>query len=348
MRKAIRDHLRDFIAILGLLAVGLLATYIIVQNQRLRIPLLEEKPFELKAEMSTAQAVTPGPGPDRAGRRASASATSPRSTTRTATPVVTMAIDRKFLPVYKNATILLRPKTGLKDMFLELDPGTQLRPQLERRRVPERRHDPGRQHGAGHEPRPDPRGARRRHPGLPAPAPGRGRPGPERPRQGSRQAARQPRADQPRPRPAQHRGRQAQGEPRQAGPQHEPAVRAASARTARASSSWSRPRTRRSARSRASTPTCSARSRLLGPTLRTTRVALDEDRPARHGPRSDAQQPAAVRPQAEADQRLAGEPRQDDLPARQGRHPAVRRATPASRSGTCDPPPRTWSRRRRA
>jgi phospholipid/cholesterol/gamma-HCH transport system substrate-binding protein len=36
-----------------------------------------------------------------------------------------MDIDRKFLPIYQDATILLRPKTGLKDMFLELDPGTQ-------------------------------------------------------------------------------------------------------------------------------------------------------------------------------------------------------------------------------
>src|SRR4029453_3142322 len=62
MRRAIRNHLRDFIAILGLLVVALFATYIIVQNQRLRIPLLEAKPFELKAEMSTAQAVTPGQG----------------------------------------------------------------------------------------------------------------------------------------------------------------------------------------------------------------------------------------------------------------------------------------------
>ena len=39
--------------------------------------------------------------------------------------VVTMDIDQKFLPVYQDATILLRPKTGLKDMFLELDPGTE-------------------------------------------------------------------------------------------------------------------------------------------------------------------------------------------------------------------------------
>ena len=123
MRKAIRDHLRDFLAILGLLVIGLLATYIIVQNQRLRIPLLESKPFELKADLSTAQAVTPGQGQTvrvagvRVGDISSVDYQNGHA-------VVTMAIDRQFLPVYKNATVLLRPKTGLKDMFLELDPGT--------------------------------------------------------------------------------------------------------------------------------------------------------------------------------------------------------------------------------
>jgi phospholipid/cholesterol/gamma-HCH transport system substrate-binding protein len=127
MSKAIRDHLRDFLAVLGLLIVGLLATYILVQNQRLRIPLLEEKPFELKADMTTAQAVTPGQGQTvrvagvRVGDISSVDLENGHA-------VVTMAIDRKFLPVYKNATILLRPKTGLKDMFLELDPGTNYNP----------------------------------------------------------------------------------------------------------------------------------------------------------------------------------------------------------------------------
>ena len=38
--------------------------------------------------------------------------------------VVTFGIDRKYLPIYKNATILLRPRTGLQDMFFQLDPGT--------------------------------------------------------------------------------------------------------------------------------------------------------------------------------------------------------------------------------
>jgi phospholipid/cholesterol/gamma-HCH transport system substrate-binding protein len=127
MRKAIRDHLRDFLAIIALLTVGLVATYIIVHNQRLRIPLLESKPFELKADMSTAQAVSPGQGQTvrvagvRVGDISSVDYENGHA-------VVTMSIDRQFLPIYKNATILLRPKTGLKDMFLELDPGTNYAP----------------------------------------------------------------------------------------------------------------------------------------------------------------------------------------------------------------------------
>jgi phospholipid/cholesterol/gamma-HCH transport system substrate-binding protein len=127
MGKAIRDHLRDFLAILGLVIVGLVATFIIVQNERLRIPLLEEKPFELKAEMSTAQAVTPGQGQTVrvAGVRVGDIA---KVDYEEGHAVVTMDIDRKFLPVYRDATILLRPKTGLKDMFLELNPGTDYNP----------------------------------------------------------------------------------------------------------------------------------------------------------------------------------------------------------------------------
>jgi phospholipid/cholesterol/gamma-HCH transport system substrate-binding protein len=127
MAKAIRDHLRDFVAILGLLIIGLLATYIIVQNQRLRIPLIEEKPFELKAEMSTAQAVTPGQGQTVrvAGVRVGDIG---KVEYEDGHAMVTMDIDTKFLPVYRDATLLLRPKTGLKDMFLELDPGTNTDP----------------------------------------------------------------------------------------------------------------------------------------------------------------------------------------------------------------------------
>ena len=123
MSKAIREHARDFIAILGLVVVSLAIGYYIVQEQRLRIPILEEKPFELKADFQTAQAVTPGQGQTVrvAGVRVGDIS---KVELNDGVAEVTMDIDRKFLPVYQNATVLLRPKTGLQDMFLELDPGS--------------------------------------------------------------------------------------------------------------------------------------------------------------------------------------------------------------------------------
>src|SRR6185437_14242443 len=35
-----------------------------------------------------------------------------------------MNIYKQYAPIYRNATVLLRPRTPLKDMYLELDPGT--------------------------------------------------------------------------------------------------------------------------------------------------------------------------------------------------------------------------------
>ena len=37
--------------------------------------------------------------------------------------IVTMNIYKQYAPIYRNATVLLRPRTPLKDMYLELDPG---------------------------------------------------------------------------------------------------------------------------------------------------------------------------------------------------------------------------------
>jgi len=124
MGTAIRKHLRDFVAIALLLVVGLGSAYVIVQHQRLRIPLLETKPFELKAEFQTAQAVVPGQG--QTLRVAGVKVGDVEDVSlENGVAVVTFGVDRDFLPVYKDATILLRPQTGLKDMFFEMDPGTQ-------------------------------------------------------------------------------------------------------------------------------------------------------------------------------------------------------------------------------
>ena len=123
MGTAIRKHLRDFVAIALMLVVALVATYVIVQNQRLRIPVLEDKPFELKAEFQTAQAVVPGQG--QTIRVAGVKVGDVQEVElEDGVAVVTFGMDRDYLPVYNDAAILLRPQTGLKDMFFEMDPGT--------------------------------------------------------------------------------------------------------------------------------------------------------------------------------------------------------------------------------
>jgi phospholipid/cholesterol/gamma-HCH transport system substrate-binding protein len=123
MGTAIRKHARDFAAIAALLVAGILVAYVIVQEQRLRIPILEERPFELKAEFETAQAVVPGQG--QTIRVAGVQVGDVNDVElEDGKAVVTFGLDRDYLPVYKDATILLRPTTGLKDMFFEMDPGT--------------------------------------------------------------------------------------------------------------------------------------------------------------------------------------------------------------------------------
>src|SRR2546423_320738 len=123
MTTAIRKHLRDFIAVAGLIVIALVVTGYLVEKQRLRIPILQEKPFELKADFQTAQAVTPGQGQTVVVAGVKIGDIS-KVELNNGVAEVTMDIDRKFLPIYKNATALIRPRTGLQDVFVELDPGT--------------------------------------------------------------------------------------------------------------------------------------------------------------------------------------------------------------------------------
>ena len=123
VKRIIRDNFRDFIAValLAVFAIGI--SYYILQEQRLRIPILEEKPFELKAEFETAQAVVPGQG--QTVRVAGVDIGEVREVELVdGHGVITFDIERKYLPIYENATMLMRPTTGLKDMFFDLDPGS--------------------------------------------------------------------------------------------------------------------------------------------------------------------------------------------------------------------------------
>ena len=128
MKRAIKDHSRDFIAMLALGVIASIVALYVLNNQRLRFPIIEPVPFELKAEMSTAQAVTPGQGQTVrvAGVRVGDIA---KSELRNGRAIVTLHLDQEFEDLVRtDAKALLRPKTGLKDMFLELDPGTKNAP----------------------------------------------------------------------------------------------------------------------------------------------------------------------------------------------------------------------------
>jgi phospholipid/cholesterol/gamma-HCH transport system substrate-binding protein len=127
VKRAISKHLGDFIAllVLFLIAIGVSGYIIANQDARPRIPFVESKAFKLKAAFSDAQAVTPGQGQSvRVAGVQVGKITEVKLENGVA--VVTMELDQKWkkkLDIKEDATALLRPRTGLKDMFIELDPG---------------------------------------------------------------------------------------------------------------------------------------------------------------------------------------------------------------------------------
>jgi phospholipid/cholesterol/gamma-HCH transport system substrate-binding protein len=131
--RAIAKNLREFIAIIVVLVIALGVAGYILSNQRFYlpgwVPVIGTEFFELKAEFSTAQSVTPGQGQtvDVAGVPVGEIKKVELEQGRA---IVTMSIREKYARLVKrDATMLLRPKTGLKDMVVEMDPGTPGAPQ---------------------------------------------------------------------------------------------------------------------------------------------------------------------------------------------------------------------------
>jgi phospholipid/cholesterol/gamma-HCH transport system substrate-binding protein len=121
---AIGKHLRDFVAVVALFAIAMGVLAYILTEQRLRFPFIEDKPFVVWVELSNAQAVTPGQGQTVrvSGMRIGDIG---QVKLREGRAVVRLDIDRDYERlVHTDASVLLRPRTGLKDMFLALDPGS--------------------------------------------------------------------------------------------------------------------------------------------------------------------------------------------------------------------------------
>jgi phospholipid/cholesterol/gamma-HCH transport system substrate-binding protein len=128
MRDAIRKRASDFTAIVVLMVIALGVGGYVLHNERFRFPFIESAPFKLKAELATAQAVVAGQGQTvrvagvRIGDIGGVSLKNGRA-------IVSMDIDDQYKHlIHTDATALLRPKTGLKDMFLEITPGSNSAP----------------------------------------------------------------------------------------------------------------------------------------------------------------------------------------------------------------------------
>jgi phospholipid/cholesterol/gamma-HCH transport system substrate-binding protein len=128
LRDQIERYRTAFISVVSLIVIALLVGGYILTNERLSapswVPVLGKSTFTMRADFSTGQAVTPGQGQSvtiagaKIGEIASVDLHEGHA-------LVTMSLTPKYAHyIYRNATFLLRPKTQLKDMTVEIDPGT--------------------------------------------------------------------------------------------------------------------------------------------------------------------------------------------------------------------------------
>jgi len=129
LSRQARGHRTDTIAIIVLAIAGIAMMLGIFTQQKASLPswlpLVGEEFDQISAEFATAQAVTPGQGQSvdiagiQIGKVVSVDLEDGHA-------VVGMDIEPKYMElIHPDASFLLRPKTGLNDMIVEIDPGTE-------------------------------------------------------------------------------------------------------------------------------------------------------------------------------------------------------------------------------
>ena len=128
MKLAIKKHWGDVVAIVTLVVLSVVVAGYILEKERFHFRLIQSTPFEVNAEFSTAQAVMPGQGQSvrvsgvQIGDIGGVSLKDGRA-------IVQLRISDSYRHlIHTDATALLRPRTGLKDMFVEVDPGSKTAP----------------------------------------------------------------------------------------------------------------------------------------------------------------------------------------------------------------------------
>jgi phospholipid/cholesterol/gamma-HCH transport system substrate-binding protein len=125
--RIIRKFAANVTAMVFIALIAALVGGFILKNQRFTlpagVPFLGSDFVDYKATLPTAQSITPGQGQTvnvagvPVGELSKVDLVDGRA-------VVTMHIRRKYTPIFKNATAVVRPKTGLNDMIIELSPGS--------------------------------------------------------------------------------------------------------------------------------------------------------------------------------------------------------------------------------
>ena len=127
VRDQIERYRSSFIAVVTMIVIAAAVGGYILAHQNLHlpgwVPVLGKNWYTLKARFQTSQAVTPGQGQavTVAGAKVGEVAT---VELKGGVATVTMRVTPKYAHFYKNATMLMRPKTALEDMTIEVSPGT--------------------------------------------------------------------------------------------------------------------------------------------------------------------------------------------------------------------------------
>jgi phospholipid/cholesterol/gamma-HCH transport system substrate-binding protein len=128
VRDQVRRYRSAFLAVVTIVVIAAASAGYILDHERLTLPtwfpVLGHEHFTLKGEFITAQATTPGQGQSvtiagaKIGEISSVELHEGRA-------VVSMSLNPTYARyIYHDATMLLRPKTQLQDITVEVDPGT--------------------------------------------------------------------------------------------------------------------------------------------------------------------------------------------------------------------------------
>lgn len=125
--RGVRKQLPNFLWLCGMIAVGLGVGAYLLSHQRIPwpgwVPGLGKDYFYVNAEFQNAAGVLPGQGNAVTIAGVKVGEISGTSL-KDGKAVLKLRLDAKYGHVHPDATLLLRPKTALKDMVAELDPGT--------------------------------------------------------------------------------------------------------------------------------------------------------------------------------------------------------------------------------